>query len=147
MRVSEAMNRGAHVVNANDTLKRAAEIMAEEDVGFLPVEENDRLIGTITDRDIVTRCVAHGGDGDARVRDVMTRDVKYCYQYDDLDAVMENMAEIQVRRMPVMSEDKRLVGILSLADAARCYSPDTVGVAFSGVVSPGGEHAGQIGRA
>jgi CBS domain-containing protein len=147
MRVGEAMNRGAHIVNANDTLKKAAEIMAEEDVGFLPVEEDDRLIGMITDRDIVTRCVAQGRDGDARVRDAMTRDVKYCYDHDDLDAVMENMAEIQVRRMPVMSEEKRLIGILSLADAARCYSPDTVGIAFSGVVSPGGEHAGQVGSA
>jgi CBS domain-containing protein len=147
MKVGEAMNRGAHIVNANDTLKKAAEIMAEEDVGFLPVEEDDRLIGMITDRDIVTRCVAQGKDGDARVRDAMTRDVKYCYDYDDLEAVMENMAEIQVRRLPVMSEEKRLIGILSLADVARCYSPDTVGIAFSGVVAPGGEHAGQIGRA
>ena len=147
MKVGEAMNHGAHIVSANDTLKRAAEIMAEEDVGFLPVEDHDRLVGMITDRDIVTRCVAQGRNGDARVRDAMTRDVKYCYEYDDLDAVMENMAEIQVRRMPVMSEDKRLIGVLSLADAARCYSPDTVGVAFSGVVMPGGEHAGQIGRA
>ena len=147
MKVGEAMNRGAHIVNANDTLKKAAEIMAEEDVGFLPVEEDDHLIGMITDRDIVTRCVAQGKDGDARVRDAMTRDVKYCYDYDDLEAVMENMAEIQVRRLPVMSEEKRLIGILSLADVARCYSPDTVGIAFSGVVAPGGEHAGQIGRA
>jgi CBS domain-containing protein len=141
------MNHGAHIVNANDTLKHAAEIMAEEDVGFLPVEEGDRLIGMITDRDIVTRCVAQGKDGDARVRDAMTRDVKYCYEMDDIDSIMENMAEIQVRRLPVMNEDKRLVGVLSLADVARCTSPDMVGVAFSGVVMQGGEHAGQIGRA
>jgi CBS domain-containing protein len=146
MKVGEAMNRGAHILNANDTLKHAAEIMAEEDVGFLPVAEDDRLVGMITDRDIVTRCVAQGKDGDARVRDAMTRDVKYCYEQDDIDAVMENMAEIQVRRLPVMNEGKRLVGVLSLADAARCYAPDTVGIAFSGVVMPGGEHAGQIGR-
>jgi CBS domain-containing protein len=147
MKVGEAMNRGAHIVNANDTLKHAAEIMAEEDVGFLPVEEDDRLVGMLTDRDIVTRCIAQGKDGDARVRDAMTRDVKYCYEQDDIDSAMENMADLQVRRMPVMNEGKRLVGILSLADAARCYSPDTVGIAFSGVVMPGGEHAGQIGRA
>jgi CBS domain-containing protein len=146
MKVAEAMNRGAHIVSANDPLKKAAKIMAEEDVGFLPVEENDRLVGTITDRDIVTRIVAQGRDGASRVRDAMTRDVKYCFDDEDLDSVMENMAEIQVRRLPVMNGEKRLIGVLSLADAARCYSPDAVGVAFSGVVTPGGLHAGDPGR-
>jgi CBS domain-containing protein len=116
--------------------------MAEEDIGFLPVEEDDRLIGMITDRDIVTRCVAQGKDGSARVRDAMTRDVKYCFDDESLDDVMENMADQQVRRLPVMDQNKRLVGVLSLADVARLYSPDAVGIAFSGVVSPGGAHSG-----
>lgn len=146
MRVGEAMNRGAHIIDADQSIRKAAEIMTEDGVGFLPVSHNDKLVGMVTDRDIVTRCVAQGKDGEARVRDAMTRDVKYCFEHDELDEVMENMAELQVRRMPVMNEGKRLVGVLSLADAARCHSPDTVGVAFSGVVSPGGEHAGQIGR-
>jgi len=147
MRVSEAMTRDPLIVSANDTIKHAAEIMAREDVGYLPVEEDDRLVGMLTDRDIVIRCVVQGKDGSARVRDAMTKDVKYCFENDDLDEVMENFAEIQVRRMPVMSADKRLVGILSLADAARCYSADAVGVALSGVVEPGGLHAGDPGRA
>jgi len=142
MKVSEAMNRGAHIVSAGDPLKKAARIMAEEDVGFLPVEEDGRLVGMITDRDIVTRVVARGKNGDARVRDAMTRDVKYCFEDEELEDVIENMADIQVRRMPVMSKEKRLVGVLSLADVARAYSPDAVGVAFSGVVSAGGQHAG-----
>jgi CBS domain-containing protein len=146
MKVSEAMNRGAHIVNANDPLKKAAKTMAEEGVGFLPVEEDDRLIGMITDRDIVTRCVAQGKDGSARVRDAMTKDVKYCFEDEEIDDVMENMADIQVRRLPVMSRDKRLIGVLSLADVARLYSPDAVGITFSGVVSPGGQHAGHPGR-
>jgi CBS-domain-containing membrane protein len=77
----------------------------------------------------------------------MTRDVKYCFAQDDLEDVMDNMAEIQVRRLPVLDENKRLVGIVSLADAARMHSPDTVGIAFSGVVTPGGYHAGDAGRA
>jgi CBS domain-containing protein len=101
----------------------------------------------ITDRDIVIRCIAQGKNGDARVRDAMTNDVKYCFEQDDIDDVMENMAEIQVRRMPVLSEDKRLVGVVSLADAARMHSPDLVGVALSGVVMPGGYHAGDAGKA
>jgi CBS domain-containing protein len=147
MKVSEVMCRDARLVAANDTVKHAAEIMAQEGLGFLPVQENDRLIGMITDRDIVVRCVAQGKDGDARVRDAMTKDVKYCFEEADLDDVMENMAEIQVRRLPVVDEDKRLVGVISLADAARTHSPDTVGIALSGVVTPGGYHAGDAGRA
>jgi len=145
MKISEVMNRSALIINANETLKKAAQIMASEDIGFLPVEDEDRLVGMITDRDIVTRCVAQGKDGTSRVRDAMTKDVKYCFDDDDIDDVMDNMADLQVRRLPVMSRDKRLVGVLSLADAARTYSPDAVGVAFSGVVSPGGSHSGDRG--
>jgi len=145
MKISEVMNRSALIINANETLKKAAQIMASVDIGFLPVEDEDRLVGMITDRDIVTRCVAQGKDGTSRVRDAMTKDVKYCFDDDDIDDVMDNMADLQVRRLPVMSRDKRLVGVLSLADAARTYSPDAVGVAFSGVVSPGGSHSGDRG--
>jgi CBS domain-containing protein len=147
MKVSEVMCRDARLIQATDTVQHAAEIMAQEGLGFLPVEEDNRLIGMITDRDIVIRCIAQGKDGNARVRDVMTRDVKYCFAQDDLEDVMDNMAEIQVRRLPVLDENKRLVGIVSLADAARMHSPDTVGIAFSGVVTPGGYHAGDAGRA
>jgi CBS domain-containing protein len=138
MQVEEVMSRNCRVVNVNDTLQKAARIMREENVGVLPVQDpdKDRLVGVITDRDIVTRCVASGGDGDAKVRDAMTEDVKYCFEDADLDETLENMAEIQLRRLPVVNREKRLVGIISLADAARCYSPDAVGVAFSGVVSP-----------
>jgi CBS domain-containing protein len=141
MKVSEAMNRGAHTVKAQDTLKSAANLMAEKDIGFLPVEENDRLVGMITDRDIVVRCVAHGKNGDTLVRDAMTGDVKYCFEDEELDDAIKSLAQQQVRRMPVMSRDKRLVGILSLADAALRYSADSTGLAFSGVVKPGGKHA------
>jgi CBS domain-containing protein len=147
MKVSDVMCRDARLIQANDTVQHAAEIMAQEGLGFLPVEEDGRLVGMVTDRDIVIRCIAQGKGGHARVRDAMTRDVKYCFERDDLEDVMENMAEIQVRRLPVLSGDKRLVGIISLADAARMHSPDTVGIAFSGVVTPGGYHAGDAGRA
>src|SRR5689334_23764632 len=105
MKVGQAMTRGAHLVKASDSIKQAAKIMAEEDVGFLPVEENDRLVGTLTDRDIVVRCLAKGGNGDARVRDAMTKDIKYCFDDEDVDHVMTNMGDIQVRRLPVMNRD------------------------------------------
>jgi CBS domain-containing protein len=146
MKVSEAMTPNPRIIHANDTIQQAARIMGEEGIGFLPVEEDDHLVGMLTDRDIVIRCVARGKI-DGRVRDAMTKDVKYCFEDDDIDAVMENMADIQVRRLPVLTAQKRLSGILSLADAARCFSADAVGVALSGVVTPGGEHAGDQGRA
>jgi CBS domain-containing protein len=136
MRVANAMTRGAHLIKASDTVKQAAKLMAEEDVGFLPVEENDRLVGTITDRDIVVRCLAKGGDGDARVRDAMTKDIKYCFEDEEMEHVITNMAEIQVRRLPVMNRKKRLVGVITLADAALNYSPESAGGALSEICTP-----------
>ena len=146
MKVGELMTRGCVTVRASDTIQRAAQMMAEEDVGVLPVEDGDRLVGMITDRDIVTRCVAQGKDGECRVRDAMTNDVKYCFEDEDIDHTLQNMSEIQVRRIPVMSREKRLIGLLSLADAALNAEPHRVGAALSGVVSPGGAHAGDAMR-
>lgn len=142
MKVGEIMTKDCKIVSANDTVKRAAELMAEEHVGCLPVEENDRLVGVITDRDIATRCVAQGLDASAPVRDLMTNDIKYCFEDQDVSELLDNMAELQVRRIPVMNREKRLVGIFSLADAARSGDAEIVGTAFTGVVMPGGEHAG-----
>lgn len=135
MQVGEVMTRNCRLINVNDTLQKAAQIMAEENVGILPVADKDRLVGMISDRDIVTRCIAHGGDSKAYVRDAMTRNVKYCFEDADIEDILENMADIQVRRLPVMNRDKRLVGIVSLGDAARLYAPDAVGLAYCGVVS------------
>ena len=137
MQVGDVMTRSCSIVDSNESLEKAAKIMREENIGVLPVAENDKLIGMITDRDIVTRGLAQGKGGKARVREAMTANVKYCFEDEDLDHTLENMAEIQLRRLPVVNRDKRLVGIVTLADAARCYSPDAVGVAFCGVVGPG----------
>lgn len=89
-------------------------------VGLLPVTDSDRLVGMITDRDIAVRGVARGRGPDTPVRDVMTEDVKYCFEDQDLDDVTLNMGEIQVRRLPVVNKDKQLVGIIALGDIARC---------------------------
>ncbi|MBI3676514.1 MAG: CBS domain-containing protein [Proteobacteria bacterium] len=142
MKVNEAMTYGVHMIPANASIEETAQLMAQQDVGFLPVHENDRLIGMITDRDIVVRCLAQGKGGEVRVRDVMTKDVKYCFEDDDIGDVVQNMGEIQVRRLPVMSRDKRLIGVISIADAALAYGPSTVGEALTAVVAPGGQHTG-----
>ncbi|CCF00501.1 CBS domain-containing protein [Sinorhizobium fredii] len=139
MHVSEIMTRDVHLVTPNDSIRDVARQMAENDIGFLPVEDHDRLVGMVTDRDIVVRGVADGLDPQAKVRDVMTTDVKYCFEDEEVDDVARNMGDIQVRRLPVVNRDKRLVGIVSLADAAR-EQPAAAGTGLKGVTMPGGEH-------
>jgi CBS domain-containing protein len=121
MQIREIMSRDVKLASPDDTLQEAAMMMAELDTGALPVGENDRLVGMITDRDIVIRGDAAGCDPTTTpVERVMTREaVKYCYEDDDVDDVARNMASQQVRRLPVVNRDKRLVGILSLGDIAR----------------------------
>ena len=140
MKVADVMSRDVQLASPNDTLEEIAKRMAKEDVGFLPVGENDRLVGMITDRDIVARAVALGRDGQSRVRDAMTEDVKYCFEDDSIDDVIQNMSDIQVRRLPVVNRKKRLVGIFSLADAAMKYDTAATGGALGGVTEPGGSH-------
>lgn len=141
MRVSQAMSRNVHIANPSDSIQAVAQLMAEQDIGFMPVGDNDRLVGTITDRDMVVRAIAKGRDGNCSVRDVMTQDVKYCFEDEEMDHVVQNMGNIQVRRLPVVNRDKRLVGVVSLGDAAQAHDPEAVGVAMSGIVEPGGPHS------
>jgi CBS domain-containing protein len=141
MRVIQAMTRDVQLASPDDTLHDVAAKMAKADIGFLPVGENDRLVGTITDRDMVVRALADGRDGATHVRDVMTKGVKYCFEDEDIDHVIANMGENKVRRMPVVNRAKRLVGVLSLADVALGYEPEAVGESLAGVVEPGGAHS------
>jgi CBS domain-containing protein len=112
--------------------------MSEEDVGALPVADNDRLVGMITDRDIAIRGVGEGMAADARVRQVMTEQVKYCFEDEDLAHVSQNMASLQMRRLPVMNRDKRLVGIVSLGDlAVASKAKSQAAQALHGISQPG----------
>jgi CBS domain-containing protein len=141
MRVSEAMTRDVCIANPNQSICDVACTMAEIDAGVIPVGENDRLIGMITDRDIAVRAVAAGKGPDTPVREVMTHDVKYCYEDEDLNRVAQNMAEQRVRRLPVLNRDKRLVGILSLGDLALTQGEKAAGKAVTGVSQHGGPHS------
>lgn len=140
MRVSEAMTRDVYIASPDETIQQAAMAMAGIDAGALPVADKDRLIGMITDRDIAIRGVAEGKSPTTKVRDVMTTDVKYCFDDQDLEEVTLNMGVIQVRRLPVVDRDKRLVGILSLGDVAVVDGNGVAGEALSLVSRPGGEH-------
>jgi CBS domain-containing protein len=140
MKVSEVMTRDVRVASPDETIRQAAKTMASLDAGVLPVGENDHLIGMITDRDIAIRGIAQGKGPKAKVRDVMTEDVKYCFDDQEVEEVTRNMADIQVRRLPVLNRDKRLVGILSLGDIAISADGKDAGEALHGISRPGGEH-------
>ena len=140
MRVSEAMTRDVRVANPGQSIRDAARMMAEIDAGAMPVGENDRLVGMITDRDIAIRAVAQGKGPDTPVREVMSSEVKYCFEDEDLEHVAKNMGDIQVRRLPVVNRDKRLVGIVALGDIARKEDAKTTGQTTAGVSRPGGTH-------
>jgi CBS domain-containing protein len=140
MKVNEAMTRDVRVASPDETIRQAAEAMATLDAGVLPVGENDHLIGMITDRDIAIRGIAQGKDPTAKVRDVMTEDVKYCFDDQEVEEVTRNMADIQIRRLPVLNREKRLVGILSLGDIAISPASKEAGDALRGISRPGGEH-------
>jgi CBS domain-containing protein len=141
MRVSEAMTRQVKICTPGQTIREVAKTMAEIDAGALPVGENDRLIGMITDRDIAVRGVAQGKGPDTPVREVMSEHVEYCYDDEDLDRVAQGMADVRVRRLPVVNREKRLVGILSLGDVARKDGHrEVVAETVAGVSMPGGPH-------
>jgi CBS domain-containing protein len=125
MKVSEAMTRDVSVASPDDTLQQAASKMAALDAGVLPVGANDRLVGMLTDRDIAVRAVAQGKGPQTPVREVMSEEVMYCFEDEDLTTVTQNMGDIRVRRLPVLSRDKRLVGIVSLGDLAVEREPDS----------------------
>ena len=142
MRVAEVMSRNVQMAGPDDSVQDVAKRMVDDDVGFMPVGDGNRLVGTVTDRDIVARAVALGRDSKkTKVRDVMSHDIKYCFDDEDMDHVIQNLGELQLRRLPVVNREKRLVGIVSLADAARKSDPAGAGAGLSEIAQPGGQHS------
>ena len=140
MQIINVMSRDVQIIAPDQTLRDAASAMKRLDAGVLPVGEKDKLVGMITDRDIAIRGAAEGKGPDAKVRDVMSHEVKYCFEDEDVEHVAKNMAELQVRRLPVMNRDKRLVGIVSLGDLAIQGSLPKTARALHGISQPGGQH-------
>jgi len=134
--VSDVMTRDVYLASPDQTIREVAGAMAKADVGSLPVGENDRLVGMITDRDIVLRAVAKGLDPKTPVRDVMTGRIQYCYEDDDVVGVAENMAHLGVRRLAVLNHDKRLVGIVALSNVANCGEAKAASKLLKGVAEP-----------
>jgi CBS domain-containing protein len=141
VKISEAMTRNVQLARPDQTISDAARLMAELDIGLLPVREGDRLVGMLTDRDIAVRAVASGLGPETPVRDVMSAEVMYCFADQTVEEVARNMSDIQVRRLPVLSRDKRLVGIVSLCDLALEIDGGSAGDALQGISRPGGQHS------
>jgi CBS domain-containing protein len=140
MKIGKVMYNDVEIIGPKESLRNAAAMMKKLDVGVLPVGEHEKLIGMITDRDIAIRGIAEGKGPDATVQDVMSHEVKYCFEDEEVAHVVENMAEFQVRHLPVMNRDKRLVGIVSLGDLAIQGSLPKTARALHGISQPGGQH-------
>jgi CBS domain-containing protein len=146
MNIETCMSKDVRIASPAQSIRDAARMMKAIDAGFLPVGENNRLVGTVTDRDIAVRGVAEGKGPDTPVRDVMTGEVLYCFEDEDLDAVATKMGNLQVRRLPVLNREKRLVGIISLGDISQADDDDGArccAAALSGISTPGGQHVQQ----
>jgi len=148
MLVREIMSQPVHLISADDTILDAAKMMADCDCGALPVADSDRLVGMLTDRDIVTRAVARGFDPhECFVREVMSPDIKYLYEDESIEDAARNMRVLQMKRLPVLNREKRLVGIISLGDLG-CdrNTASQADEALFGISQPQGQSQGTMLR-
>ena len=119
MKIKDVTTRNPEVIHPDAMLCEAARKMKQYDIGMLPVCDGDRLVGTITDRDITIRAIADGADPlRTKVKEIMTHRIAYCFEDAELDEAAEIMEEKQIRRLAVLNDQKRLVGIVSLGDLA-----------------------------
>jgi len=135
------MTRDVQLTSPTESIREAAKTMAQIDAGVLPVGQDNRLIGMITDRDIAIRAVAEGKSPNTPVSEVMSQEVLYCFDDQELEDVARNMADIKVRRLPVLNRDKHLVGIVSLGDLSQKEQPEVTAKAVSNISKPGGKHS------
>ena len=139
MQVHDIMSRKVELTNPSTTIRDVARKMREDSIGALPVGENDRLVGMVTDRDIVVRAVAEERlPSNTSVREVMSEKVCYCFEDDDIEEASRIMAEHQVKRLPVLNREKRLVGIVALSDLGRADG-DCAQMALEGICEETGQ--------
>lgn len=141
MKVSKFMTRDVQLASPTQTIREAAQLMAKLDAGALPVAQDDRLVGMITDRDIAIRAVAQGKSPDTTVKEVMSQEVLYCFDDQEVKEIAHNMGDVKVRRLPVVNRDKRLVGIISLGDLALNEASALTATAVTNISKHGGRHS------
>ena len=135
MKISEIMTRDVETITPDQSICEAACAMARVDCGAILVHDGDRLVGMVTDRDITVRGVAEGMESDTPVSQVMSENIRYCFEDEDVQHVAENMADIQMRRLPVLDRNKRLVGIVSLGNFASCTNQNAGTTVLRGVAT------------
>jgi CBS domain-containing protein len=140
MKISEVMTTEVETITPDQTAREAASFMLRADAGSIPVCKGDKVVGMITDRDIAVRGIAEGRGPDTPVSELMSDGIICAHEDEDIDAVAQRMSEEQVRRMPVLDADERLIGIVSLGDLARETNGQTAEQALEGVSAPGGQH-------
>lgn len=140
MKVAEVMTTNVQVAVPEMEIATAARLMAELDIGVLPVSDGGRLVGIVTDRDIAVRAVALRLPHETEVRTVMSPAPRYCHEDDELEDVLAGMGRLQVRRMPVLNRAHELIGILSLSDAV-AEAPPVAGEVLGDISEPGGPHS------
>ena len=139
MKIKEVMTKDVEVIGPEASLREAAEKMRELDVGAIPVCEAERLVGVLTDRDIAVRAAAEGYDpNEVEVREVMTPDPVYCFEDSEIQEAADLMADMQIRRLPIVDQEEKLVGIVSLGDLA-LTDPNLSGQTLEGVSLPNDE--------
>lgn len=144
MNVHDVMTTSVDLIDPSTTLARAAQIMREDDVGALPIGENDRLVGMLTDRDIVIRGIAEGKDvKSATAGEIMSPGILFCYEDQSVDEAADLMSNRQVRRLAVLNRDKRLAGIVSLGDLSTKGSKETAAETLEAVFSDEVDEAGE----
>lgn len=136
MLVRDIMTREVELLAPHHMIRDAARMMRDDNIGSLPVADGDRLVSYVTDRDLVVRGLAEGFSADTHVHDVMTDQVLYCFEDEDVEDVAANMAHNQVRRLPVISREKRLVRIVALGDLATKAADASAEDALEGVSKP-----------
>lgn len=136
-KLKDLMSRDVQIIGPDGTIKEAAQQMRKGNFGMMPVGENDRMIGTISDRDIVIRAVAEGKDPSTKVREIMSEGIVWAYEEDSVDDAVKLMSDHQIRRLPIVNADKRLVGIVALGDfAVESADIEIAGEALSEISKP-----------
>lgn len=136
MKINEIMSREVRTISPDTPLREVALIMRQADIGALVINQDDRMAGMVTDRDLVVRAMAEGMNMDTPVSRIMSDEVRYCFDDEEIDHVAKNMAQIEKRRLPVVNRDKRLVGMVSLANVASCNAHKVSANLLRGVARP-----------
>ena len=140
MKIAEVMTRNPETISPDEPIQEAARKMLDADTGSLPVDDGQRIVGIITDRDIAVRAIADGRGPETPVREVMSERLLFAWEDQEVDEVAARMGDAQVRRFPVLSRGERLVGIVSLGDLARSADDGSAETVLVGVSAPGAAH-------